>query len=96
MGRRQVGWDPPSFLLIGGTKMPILPSWGGQPGRMGICIISQYLILCKNIFQLIWFFVIWSLSEMKTHFLQCLGKIQYKYLLQNTEKLRPILNLIRN
>jgi len=73
--------------------MPILPSWGGQPGRMGICIISQYLILCKNIFQLIWFFIVGSLSEMKTHFVHCLGKIQYKYLLQNMEKLRPILNL---
>jgi hypothetical protein len=58
-----------------GEKMPILPSWGGQPGRMGIRIISQNFILCKNIFQSVWLFLVQALSEMTTLFLQYLGKI---------------------
>ncbi len=62
--------------------MPILPSWGGQPGRMGFVIIPQYLILCKKFFQLIWLSPTNSLAEMTTHFHQCLGKIICKYILR--------------
>lgn len=50
-GRGLVGWDPPCSFNQG-EKMPTLPSWGGQPGRVGVVIISQYLILCKNYFKL--------------------------------------------
>ena len=63
------GTRPVLFSFLVGGKMPILPSWGGQPGRMGIRIISQYFILCKNIFQSVWSYFVETLSELTILFL---------------------------